>query len=509
MANSISDAVIDILNNSYVMVDEDLILNNDGDRENLYEECTDNPTTDADYNPLDYAEPPTDYIPLEYKAKIVALAEAHPHWNLKTLQRQGGSHLKRKDYLIQWKKDVKSGGTRVDKWQTIDNETFEHFREARSCYEQVTTRTLQQWALIAASPFQSDTFSFDASSTWVQVFKQKHRIKQRQITKYVSRREIATLEETTEAEQRFQIQTRNIISNFNLDFVINTDQTGCNYQTTYNKSLQFKGVKTVFLKKQNLNKITHLYTAQYSMTASGKLLPLVYICLQESTNKFGPIISKTVDKLTAEFGNVVVTCSKSGKLTKELYKNYLETTLKSYVKNDKFLLIIDSWGGQTDAALHDEIFWNDDGDATCTLKIILAKCTPFCQPCNVYFYRQVKLLIKRLQNAPILIKEEREIASREDAIKIHSIVHHQLSAPSFENMIKYAWYAAKLLEERNFFSNVNDICFPPTIAKQKCPCTEISFIKCAWCAICFCFKCFYDIYHPNKCFGYKDGDDAE
>ncbi|EFN85784.1 hypothetical protein EAI_04120 [Harpegnathos saltator] len=136
MANSISDAVIDILNNSYVMVDEDLILNNDGDRENLYEECTDNPTTDADYNPLDYAEPPTDYIPLEYKAKIVALAEAHPHWNLKTLQRQGGSHLKRKDYLIQWKKDVKSGGTRVDKWQTIDNETFEHFREARSCYEQ-------------------------------------------------------------------------------------------------------------------------------------------------------------------------------------------------------------------------------------------------------------------------------------------------------------------------------------------------------------------------------------
>lgn len=374
---------------------------------------------------------------------------------------------------------------------------------------QVTTRTLKQWALTAAAPFQSDTFSFEASDSWVKFFKRKHRIRQRKITKYISRRDVATLEETVESAQRFQTQTRQIIPKFDLDFVINTDQTGCNYQTTYNRSLEFKGTKTVLVKKHNLNKITHSYTAQYSVTASGKLLPLVYICLQESANKFGPIITQTVNRLTAEFGNVVVTCSKSGKLTKELYKNYLETTLKPYVKDNNFLLIIDSWGGQTDASLHDEIFGNDDGDATCTLKVIPGKCTPFCQPCDVYFYRQVKNLIKRLQNAPNLLREQREIASREDAIKIHSIVQHQLSAPCFENMLKYAWYAAKLLETRTIFSNLNDICFPVTIAKQNCACKEISFIKCAWCAICFCFKCFYDEYHPKNCVRAKHGNDTD
>jgi hypothetical protein len=50
----------------------------------------------------------------------------------------------------------------------------------------------------------------------------------------------------------------------------------------------------------------------------------------------------------------------------------------------------------------------------------------------------MKNLIKKLQNASGLLKEQREITSREDAIKINSIVRHQLSAPVFENMIKYA-----------------------------------------------------------------------
>lgn len=68
---------------------------------------------------------------------MIALAEQHPHWNLTTLQKKGGRRLKRLDYLIQWRKDVESGGTRIDKIQHINSETFERFKEARSCYEQV------------------------------------------------------------------------------------------------------------------------------------------------------------------------------------------------------------------------------------------------------------------------------------------------------------------------------------------------------------------------------------
>lgn len=113
--------------------------------------------------------------------------------------------------------------------KAIDSDTFERFKEARNCYEQIrqlhkqfsnvyitsyiykckkylqiTTRTLQQWALIAAAPFQSDTFSFNASDRWIKLFKLKHRIKQRKITKYVSRRDVVTLDETVKAAERFQ-----------------------------------------------------------------------------------------------------------------------------------------------------------------------------------------------------------------------------------------------------------------------------------------------------------------
>ena len=91
------------------------------------------------------------------------------------------------------------------------------------------------------------------------------------------------------------------------------------------------------------------------------------------------------------------------------------------------------------------------GEATCTLKIIPPKCTPLCQPCDVYFYRQVKNFFKRLQNAPALLKEQREIASKEDAVRLHSLLLHQFSAPAFQPMLKYGWFASKLVEKKPIF----------------------------------------------------------
>lgn len=42
----------------------------------------------------------------------------------------------------------------------------------------------------------------------------------------VSEKESATIEETLASAENFRIQVRNLISNFNPNFVINTDQTG-------------------------------------------------------------------------------------------------------------------------------------------------------------------------------------------------------------------------------------------------------------------------------------------
>jgi len=103
--------------------------------------------------------------------------------------------------------------------------------------------------MAAASPFLSNDFRFEASHTWAILFKRRHKIKQRKITKFVSKRDIATLDETIEA-QKFQRQIKLLISNFNFDLVINTDQISCQYQTTYSRSLDFQGAITVLVKNK-------------------------------------------------------------------------------------------------------------------------------------------------------------------------------------------------------------------------------------------------------------------
>ena len=82
------------------------------------------------------------------------------------------------------------------------------------------------------------------------------------------------------------------------------------------RSLDFQGFKTVLGQKQNLDKTTHSYTVQYSLTAAGTLLPHVFICTQETGSKFGPWFTKTIEKLTKEYKNFIVTCSKFGQLMK-------------------------------------------------------------------------------------------------------------------------------------------------------------------------------------------------
>jgi hypothetical protein len=221
--------------------------------------------------------------------------------------------------------------------------------------------------------------------------------------------------------------------------------------------------------------------------------------MQEPTGTFGPRVASTVDDLSKSYGNVIVTASKSGKLTKNHFSQFVVNVIQPYCKNEEFLLILDSWGGQTDIAHFNSIFTDNDGNCSSTVEIIPPHCTPYCQPCDVYFFRQVKNFIKQIQDCTHILQQNRQLSSREDAIKIHSLIHSQLSSDVFNNMIKYAWYASKLIPERNVFFNVNQICFPPDIRKQNCACSMTSFIQCANCRKFLCFTCFYDMYHPNYC----------
>lgn len=383
----------------------------------------------------------------------------------------------------------------------MGDKVYEQFCISRQSLRLVTFHDLRSWAIEEAQNLKLDKFI--ASGSWLDRFKAKHRIRQRRTARFVSCKEVATREQILNSAKIFKIQLAAVVPNFDKRFILNTDQTGCQFQIISNRTYSHRGERQTFVSTLNPYKTTHSYTGQYTVALDGTLLPKVFLCMQESGDEFGPVVRTRIEKLSNELGNVQVTCSKSGKLTTRLYQEYLEGVLKPYVNQNPFLLVIDSWTRQTNMDMCDEMFVDEDNMPTCSVKVIPGKCTSMCQPLDVYFYRQVKLLIKKMQSNVVLIKEQREINSREDCIKIHSLVHHQLGAKLFKPMIQYARYACGAVDERPYFKNVLEICFPNTVYSAKCSCMENAFIMCAVCREYKCFKCFFDIHHPKYCSGEK------
>lgn len=225
------------------------------------------------------------------------------------------------------------------------------------------------------------------------VFLREHRISNRCVVRYISKKEAISPEEVIKSAEQIQALIQEVSPDYDPDFIINTDQTSCEYRVNVSRTYTHTGEKLVQLYIGDLNKVSDLYTAQYSMTKSGKLLNKVFVCLQEFIDSFALRVQKDVNELLKLCKDVVVICSKSGKLTTSLYEQYLKSVVEPYVGNNPFLFIVDSWGGQKNIQIYNEIFPDENNKPTCNLQIILPKCTPICQPCDVYFYRQVKIII--------------------------------------------------------------------------------------------------------------------
>ena len=83
---------------------------------------------------------------------------------------------------------------------------------------------------------------------------------------------------------------------------------GFEYRMNENRTLEYRGQKTLEVNIGDMNEVTHSYNVQYTITASGKLLPHVFICLQDPQGKCGPTIQKTIDTFTNQYKNIYVVC---------------------------------------------------------------------------------------------------------------------------------------------------------------------------------------------------------
>ena len=136
-------------------------------------------------------------------------------------------------------------------------------------------------------------------------------------------------------------------------FVVNTDQSGFNLEIPPVRTLSYTGEKTTIAAVNSVNSTTYLYTLQYSSTKVGTLLPKVFVCLKEPTGTFGPNVHKEVDCLKDKYKNVIICCSKSGKLDKTKVEKYVKEVINPYVPSySKSILILDSWSGQKNTPIN-------------------------------------------------------------------------------------------------------------------------------------------------------------
>jgi hypothetical protein len=216
------------------------------------------------------------YIPLETKIKIVNLAREHPRWSLKTLQNMGGSALKNKKHLSRWREEIRKGGNKWEKFEAINKWVLDRFHEARNQKRPVITRMLKSWASQAALQFEG--LNFSASKSWADRFKLFNNIRQRKVTRYIKSKNAMYIATILQEAHKFQKRVAKQIVYFDQNYVINTDQTGCEYRCDVTRVLSTKGEKTTEVFLGDFNKVTHSYTAQYAVTASGKfrVLKVVY-----------------------------------------------------------------------------------------------------------------------------------------------------------------------------------------------------------------------------------------
>jgi hypothetical protein len=187
--------------------------------------------------------------------------------------------------------------------------------------------------------------------------------------------------------------------------------------------------------------------------------------------------------------NVVVTCSKSGKLTSSHVGYWIDQVLISNI-SDKCLLLSDSWRGQNDNQIYRKV------KGLKRLQIP-DKTTDKIQPLDMYFNRQMKGIIRRIYDRVALDQLNIQMSDRNSIIKLVSLVYSQMAAPVFRKLVQYSWYASGYVETHpGNFSNVIETCF--SFDSSSCEeerCLTPGFICCSWCRNVLCFRHFYMDYH--------------
>jgi hypothetical protein len=495
VAKQLYDNVTSILNSSEYRFENEHTLDfvydlryppysNDSDEEEAAEE-------DTDYDENDKAEDNLLHdFSLQYMKKAVSCYDEKDPNTGKRKHSWNSFHHSFKNVtgrkcLSRFRKYIAAHGTKKVKLDEIDSFTYNCFEKAREQLLSIHDIDLKLFALKKAREVGDNTFV--AGHHWLCDFKRRHGICSRKITKLVTKSEVENKETIHQSADDFVVEVQKMLPKYKPENVINTDQSGLAFEMYSNRTLSFKGEHLTLAKVRSVHNTTHSYSVQPTISLSGHQIGPLLICLQEANGHMSDNIKRNLFKAK----NVVITCSKSGKLTTSLVEYWVNNVLIPTIGNKKCLLLSDYWGGQRDVKLYQSL------KHTTRLEIP-KKTTSMIQPCDVYYNRQFKHIVRQMYDHVRLYELDVNLAQRNNIIKMNSLAYNQLSSPKFNSMIRYAWYQSGYMKQNpGTFENVKEICF--SFDDSRCHihrCKDFTpFIKCSYCSKVLCFKHFFEMYH--------------
>ena len=115
-----------------------------------------------------------------------------------------------------------------------------------------------------------------------------------------------------------------------------------------NRILTHQGEKVTLSAVRSINDTKYSYTVQPIISMSGNLVGPLFLCLKEASGRLGD----TVKKNLLAPSNIVLTCSKSGKLTSSLIEYWRDNVLAPVIENKDYLLISDLWSAQSAVTIY-------------------------------------------------------------------------------------------------------------------------------------------------------------
>ncbi len=156
------------------------------------------------------------------------------------------------------RKYIAKVGIDFHKYELIKDFVWKKFQLARSKYLPVKDENLKRWSLPKSKEIKLENFT--ASQSWIRRFKISRNMSSRKITKVISSKSAIDNEKITEQGRAFVKHASKKLVNFDRSIIVNSNQSGFNYELYSNRTLNFLAEKGMIFSVNSLNAISHSCT---------------------------------------------------------------------------------------------------------------------------------------------------------------------------------------------------------------------------------------------------------